>query len=183
MDAAKEALLKLHGRGFDADKRILSIQESLLKKKLKEKGGPKNKDGPSALAARLGKSLTKNFRHFRRSEVLRPFLIIALLSVIQQFSGMTILRAYVVKIFGKIFSLQQDQKHWQRESFNLSAYNESGKNRINEKIIEDCGGISHFRVFFQMLKIKRQKKLRLQFQGVYFSLYSELIYIRYYIDL
>jgi len=41
---------------------------------------------------------------FRRPEVARPFGIIILLSIVQQFSGMTILRAYVVKIFNNIFA-------------------------------------------------------------------------------
>jgi hypothetical protein len=67
-------------------------------------------------------SVATNFAHFKRSEVFRPFLIIAFLSVIQQFSGMTILRAYVVKIFGKIFSLQDQQ--WPQG--NASHFNQSG---------------------------------------------------------
>ena len=36
-------------------------------------------------------------------EVLKPFVIIMLLSVVQQFSGMSVLRAYVVNIFNKVF--------------------------------------------------------------------------------
>ena len=38
----------------------------------------------------------------------KPFLIIIFLSIIQQFSGMSILRAYVVKIFNKIFETTDD---------------------------------------------------------------------------
>ena len=37
------------------------------------------------------------------TEVHKPFIIIMLLSVVQQFSGMSVLRAYVVKIFNKVF--------------------------------------------------------------------------------
>jgi hypothetical protein len=40
----------------------------------------------------------------RHPEVYKPFLIILLLSIAQQFSGATILRGYVVKIFGSVFS-------------------------------------------------------------------------------
>jgi hypothetical protein len=35
--SAKSSLLKLHGTGFDAQKKIEAIQETLLRKKLKEK--------------------------------------------------------------------------------------------------------------------------------------------------
>jgi len=37
-------------------------------------------------------------------EVARPFVILLLLSIVEQFSGMTIFRAYVVKIFNTIFA-------------------------------------------------------------------------------
>ena len=40
----------------------------------------------------------------RHPEVYKPFLIILLLSIAQQFSGATILRGYIVKIFGSVFS-------------------------------------------------------------------------------
>ena len=36
-------------------------------------------------------------------EIYKPFLIILVLSLIQQFSGMSVLRAYVVKIFNEVF--------------------------------------------------------------------------------
>jgi hypothetical protein len=42
-------------------------------------------------------------RQMKVPEVYQPILIVMLMSVIQQFSGMSILRAYVVKIFDNIF--------------------------------------------------------------------------------
>ena len=47
----------------------------------------------------------------KHPEVYKPFLIILLLSVAQQFSGATILRGYVVKIFGAVFSPRMNQLH------------------------------------------------------------------------
>ncbi len=47
-------------------------------------------------------SLWKRF--VDRPEVYKPFGIIVMLSVIQQFSGMSVLRAYVVKIFDEVFN-------------------------------------------------------------------------------
>ena len=42
-------------------------------------------------------------QNLKTPEVYKPFLIIVLLGIVQQFSGMTILRAYVVRIFNGIF--------------------------------------------------------------------------------
>ena len=39
----------------------------------------------------------------KHPEIYKPFFIVLLLSVAQQFSGATILRGYVVKIFGAVF--------------------------------------------------------------------------------
>ena len=36
---------------------------------------------------------------FTRAELYRPFFLISFLSIIQQFSGMSVIRAYVVQIF------------------------------------------------------------------------------------
>ena len=44
----------------------------------------------------------------RHPEIYKPFLIIVALSIIQQFSGMSILRAYVVKIFNEVFHTAVD---------------------------------------------------------------------------
>ena len=39
---------------------------------------------------------------FTRKELYRPFFFITFLTIIQQFSGMTVIRSYVVKIFNEI---------------------------------------------------------------------------------
>ena len=106
LTAAKTSLLKLHGLEFETDAKILSIQQSLMKKRLKEKQLELNKektDKSNFIVGKIKESLSKDLAQFKRPEVLKPFLIILLLSVVQQFSGMTILRAYVVKIFGRVF--------------------------------------------------------------------------------
>jgi hypothetical protein len=103
LTSAKESLVKLHGPECDVDKKILSIQESLMKKTLKEKS---NKEPLTAVDS-FFKSFRNKLLHLKRPEVLKPFLIIMLLSIVQQFSGMSILRAYVVKIFAKIFQDNQ----------------------------------------------------------------------------
>merc|ERR1712241_898113 len=46
-------------------------------------------------------SYIRNLRKY--PEIYQPFLIIVTLSIIQQFSGMSILRTYVVKIFDQVF--------------------------------------------------------------------------------
>jgi len=47
-------------------------------------------------------------RQMKAPEVYKPILIVMMMSVIQQFSGMSILRAYVVKIFNNIFEDEQE---------------------------------------------------------------------------
>ena len=51
--------------------------------------------------------MKNKLKQFKVPEIYKPLLIVMLMSVIQQFSGMSILRAYVVKIFNNIF--QDDQ--------------------------------------------------------------------------
>ena len=41
----------------------------------------------------------------RHPEIYKPFLIIICLSVVQQFSGASIIRAYVVKIFDEVIHI------------------------------------------------------------------------------
>ena len=50
-------------------------------------------------------------RQLTAAEVNQPILIVMLMSVIQQFSGMSVLRAYVVKIFDNIFDDDDLQRH------------------------------------------------------------------------
>jgi hypothetical protein len=58
-------------------------------------------------------------------DVVKPFVIIVVLNFIQQFSGMTVLRAYVVKIFGKIF---EGSLGTASVPDNVTSFNETGKN-------------------------------------------------------
>ena len=51
-------------------------------------------------------SYIRNLR--QHPEIYQPFLIIVTLSIIQQFSGMSILRTYVVKIFDQVFHTLPD---------------------------------------------------------------------------
>ena len=68
------------------------IQEDL--KKIRETRGKKS-------------AYLKNLQN--HPQIYKPFLIIVTLSIIQQFSGMSILRAYLVKIFDEVFNDDQDQ--------------------------------------------------------------------------
>ena len=102
------SLLKLHGPDCEVEGQINSIQKSLLKNRKTEEIIVEQTEETTAKDVSINlnnflKSFQKTKRNLSRPEVLKPFLIIILLSVIQQFSGMSILRAYVVKIFGKIF--------------------------------------------------------------------------------
>ena len=46
----------------------------------------------------------KKWAVHNRPEVYKPFLIIIILGLVQQFSGVSVIRAYVVKIFNEVFS-------------------------------------------------------------------------------
>jgi hypothetical protein len=74
--------VKLHGAEFDADKKIQSIQENLLKKKLKEKheetlndDSDKNNFGPPKNCP----ALSKNLAHFKRpgANIIKPFAVVS----------------------------------------------------------------------------------------------------------
>ena len=131
LPAARSSLLRLHGHDFDADEKIQSIEESLLRKKLKDKlKNAQNEDQSRTrtIAEKIKEAVAKNLVHFKRPEVLKPFLIILLLSVIQQFSGMSVLRGYVVKIFGKIFS--ESPASGDNLAENFTSYNFTGETFI-----------------------------------------------------
>ncbi len=55
-----------------------------------------------------GSGFMTKVRQMKAPEVYKPILIVMMMSVIQQFSGMSILRAYVVKIFNNIFEDEQE---------------------------------------------------------------------------
>ena len=83
---AHEALYKLYGPNYRVTEEVEIIQNNL--KNLKNCRGGKI-------------TYLKDLKH--HPEIYKPFLIIVTLSIIQQFSGMSILRAYVVKIFNDVF--------------------------------------------------------------------------------
>ena len=85
-EEAHEALSKLYGPNYHVTEELEIIQDNL--KKLRDSRGRK---------------ITYLKELNRHPEIYKPFLIIVILSIIQQFSGMSILRAYVVKIFNDVF--------------------------------------------------------------------------------
>ncbi len=96
--------MKLYGSECDIDNHIKSLENSLVKYPKKVKTFERQcSTSEISLKTKISDNLSKRFHHFKRPEVLKPFLIITFLSIIQQFSGMSILRAYVVKIFAKVF--------------------------------------------------------------------------------
>ena len=84
---AHEALYKLYGPNYRVTEEVEIIQNNL--KKLRDSRGIRKI------------TYLKNLNS--HPEIYKPFLIIVTLGVIQQFSGMSILRAYVVKIFNGVF--------------------------------------------------------------------------------
>ncbi len=128
-------MLRLYGRQFNTDDELQIIQDDLEHQRIKtEKFRNNNKNNSSInnnnnnnknknnnintnnknnnkiskVAERLRDGLMTKFRQLKVPEVYKPILIVMLMSVIQQFSGMTILRAYVVKIFHNIFAEEED---------------------------------------------------------------------------
>ena len=81
---AEDTLKRLYGPGYKVKEEVDIIQHNLKELETKRKG--------------VWKDLTS------RPEVYKPFFIILLLSAIQQSSGMSVLRGYVVKIFDEVFS-------------------------------------------------------------------------------
>jgi hypothetical protein len=84
---AHEALFRLYGPDYRVTEEVNIIQDNL--KKLRQSRGRK---------------ITYIREIQKHPEIYKPFLIIVTLSLIQQFSGMSILRAYVVKIFNEVFN-------------------------------------------------------------------------------
>jgi hypothetical protein len=73
LESARFSLLKLNGPEFNADDKIASIQESLLKKKLKEKQSPQKTCQNSETVERrkgyvekISGTISKRLFHFKR---------------------------------------------------------------------------------------------------------------------
>ena len=86
-EEATEALRHLTYDGHDVSEEIRTISEAIEKQKQKK---------------RVNK--VDYIKHIKtHPELYKPFLIVTMLSVVQQFSGATVIRGYVVKIFGNVF--------------------------------------------------------------------------------
>ena len=112
---ALSAIKKLYGPQYDSNMELTMIKKGLRRhksifKSFKRSKVPAKKEDVNE-SGKCGNVL--NFLHFhkksqmiekfKKPEIYKPFQIIILLGFIQQFSGMTILRSYVVKIFNEIF--------------------------------------------------------------------------------
>ena len=82
LSEAKKSLQKLHGKDCDYSEDVEHIKAGV-------KSGSLTKSSLSIL-----------MEIHKHPEIYKPFLIIFLLSIVQQFSGATVIRGYVVKIFG-----------------------------------------------------------------------------------
>ena len=72
-----------------------------------------NNNNQELIISDTNKSIKSYKQFLTRKEVYRPLFLITFLTVIQQFSGMTIMRSYVVKIFNnlsKIYFSDVDKK-------------------------------------------------------------------------
>ena len=83
ISSAQRAYKRLYGPNYD-------IQNHLAEAKL-------------GLAQHEKDQWNSTYQVFKRPEIYKPFSIIVGLSLIQQFSGMSVLRSYVVKIFDEVF--------------------------------------------------------------------------------
>ena len=84
---AEESLRSLTYDGHDVSQEIRIISQAIEKQKQQE---------------RVNK--IDYVRHIKsHPELYKPFFIVTMLSIVQQFSGATVIRGYVVKIFGNVF--------------------------------------------------------------------------------
>ena len=81
---AEIALTKLKHDEYDVAEEIKLISEGLVKNK----------------KTKYGTVVEKIDKH---PEIKKPFVIVMLLALLQQFSGASVIRGYVVKFFGKVF--------------------------------------------------------------------------------
>ena len=83
---AHQALFKLYGPNYRVTEEVEIIEDNLKK-----------------LSLTRGRKIAYLKNLPNHPQIYKPFLIIVTLSIIQQFSGMSILRAYPVKIFNEVF--------------------------------------------------------------------------------
>lgn len=91
---AKAVLCKLYGPGFKGHEEVEIIRMNLEQQRKRT----------VALGGMSGPTLWSHIQSLRSNPaVYKPFFVIIFLGIIQQFSGMSVLRAYVVKIFDEVF--------------------------------------------------------------------------------
>ena len=115
---ALSAIKKLYGPQYDSQMELTMIKKGLRKPKsifmsftlqdsakssIRQEEKHINETEKCLNLLNLIHFYKKSQMKFKKPEVYKPFLIIILLGFVQQFSGMTILRSYVVKIFNDIF--------------------------------------------------------------------------------
>jgi len=86
-DEAEQSLLRVYGSDYDAKQDVINISENLHQ--LRQSKGRKS-------------DYMRNLKN--HPEVYKPFLIIVFVSIVQQFSGVSVIRAYSVAIFDTVFS-------------------------------------------------------------------------------
>ena len=123
---ALSAIKKLYGPQYDSNMELAMIKKGLGRHKSIFKSFKRKKDPTKNVireedvkeSGKCAKFLnllhfdkkSQMIEMFKKPEVYKPFQIIVLLGFVQQFSGMTILRSYVVKIFNDIFEKNVKEK-------------------------------------------------------------------------
>ena len=93
---AAKALEQLYGSQYDSLSEV-----SIIKRNLEELNREHSMNNNTSLADKFKINA-------RKSEIYKPFLVLVTLTLVQQFSGMTVLRSYVVIIFDNIFNPDGD---------------------------------------------------------------------------
>ena len=112
---ALSAIKKLYGPQYNSNMELTMIKKGLRRhksifKSFKRSKVPAKKEDVNE-SGKCGNFLnffnfhkkSQMIEKFMKPEIYKPFQLIILLGFVQQFSGMTILRSYVVKIFNEIF--------------------------------------------------------------------------------
>ena len=87
LEEAEESLKKLTHDNYDVSAKMKTISKAIENQEQQK---------------RVNKiDYIKHFKSY--PELYKPFFIVTVLSIVQQFSGATVIRGYVVKIFGNVF--------------------------------------------------------------------------------
>ena len=94
LEEAEASLGKLKHKDYDIKREIKNITDGLEEQKKSHNGEISNL------------YILRNIDKY--PEIYKPFLIVLILSIVQQFTGATVFRGFVVKIFGKVFLKPMD---------------------------------------------------------------------------